>query len=126
MPKIERTCQQCGKIYKPSKKAPGTGRLYCSRACSDKAKKGAKLGDNHHSWVGGREKVRDRILIRQQDAIKTLDMDNNYTIHYLKRLICGKTNIRQIDVPSELVELKRAQLKLTREIRNEQQKNKVG
>jgi hypothetical protein len=43
--------------------------------------------------------------------------------NYLKDLICSKTTLSFSDIPQELIELKRKQILLTRQIRNHESKN---
>jgi len=73
-------------------------------------------GKNNILWRGGNtlERRRCHQKKRQESA---RDNTKNLADSYIKSLLCGKTNLKSADIPSELIKAKREQLKLYRLIK---------
>ena len=91
----------------------------------------ANSGKNNYNWKGGKERNMEQQRIKRREGVRTLE--GKYADYHIKgalkrdfdRLGEG-VKISTKDIPQELVELKRAQLKLYREVRDECKKDHVG
>jgi hypothetical protein len=112
------TCKECTKIdkhesYLRNKETSAKYRKYY------REENRIKCNLNQQSWRSdNKEKTntyneRYKIKIRER-AKKYID---SAAASYIKHLICYKTKLRVYDIPKELIELKRVQILITREIR---------
>jgi len=78
--------------------------------------------DNPEKYKPVREKANLKYRISKKGKSKIYKRDKSYresiTDAYIKRLAIQKSNLSYSDVPQELIELKRKQLLLIRQIRN--------
>lgn len=98
------TCKMCGKVFHRnlSSQKRNYNNYYCSIGCSAKA----HSGSNNCRWHGGKEKCWERYL-----------ESNKYILKLLTRKDRGFTILEPEDIPQGLTDLKRAELKLHRIIK---------
>ncbi|MFA5194595.1 MAG: NUMOD3 domain-containing DNA-binding protein [Bacteroidales bacterium] len=116
------------KLTKEHKQKLRIAKLGKKQSVEHKAKiKKAISGENNYNWMGGHERNMEQQRVKRREGIKTLK--GRYADYHIKNSIRRDANrkldgikISSKDIPPELVELKRAQLKITREIRKCQEK----
>ena len=121
---MTKECSKCGKT-KPLSSYYKT-RANCKQCTSEyrKAYRKSELGKNtlkNYVQSGRRYKIslkhKDKSLERKNKYRESLD--DQYVIHVLSR----HSNIKASDMPKELIELKRKQLKLYRDVKNNIEEN---
>jgi len=89
--KVERNCQQCGKLFYVNRYKVESGRaLYCSRHCSNKAH-GSKRGELATNWKGGRNRMGEgyiAIWISPDDFFYPMANASGYVLEH--RLVMAK------------------------------------
>ncbi len=124
MPKVERICQQCGKVFEVwlFQIKNGYGK-FCSPTCVGfycYNQRGLPNGSGKNSptWRGGKKETIKRVFKKQNIGRKTLS--GAYGDRYLGNLLRKwfGYNIFFRDIPPYIIKLKRLQITLLREARN--------
>jgi len=75
-----------------------------------------KKGKDHPGWKGGPNSINSQIT-NQRRHKKFMEGVKNLEDSYIKGLLCTRSDLKQSDIPLDLIELERLQLKLYRLIK---------
>lgn len=131
--RVERTCIECGSIFEITKSGLKQGKgYYCSMKCLSKHKRDIRACKNcnkkfevcqsspqeycsqechYNDRTLYHKTAKLRILVKERQRIRSLDD------HYMKSVINSATGIPFKDIPKELIELKRLNIKRKRKLK---------